>query len=644
MGETAYPDIASAPGPIDHAFIMVPADAVAAAIDDCCGAGVPVATIYSDGFAETGADGLRRQQALVEAARKGGIRLIGPNSMGVIDVHAGSPLTVNAVLEIPHIKAGPLGVISQSGTMIGAMISRGQERGVGFSKLVSIGNEADLTVGEIGDMLVDDPETGAILMFLETIRDPAALAIMARRAFDAGKPVIVYKLGRSQAGRDLAVSHSGAIAGDDAACDAYFRHHGIIRVDMLETLLESPPLIMGRRPAPGRRVAVLTTTGGGAATVVDRLGAFGMDLMPATAGLKERLAPLGITLGDGPIIDLTMAGTRGTVYQTALEGLLAESDCDAVVAVVGSSAQFHPQLAVNPLIAAAKTSNKPLAAFLVPQAGESLSLLAEAGIAGFRTPEACADAVRAYLDWFGPRPHPPAKPGRSLDDALAILSQATGNILDELAARNMFGALGIPQAPAQILDEAAPQPDLAYPVAAKVISRDIAHKTEAGGVVLGIADPDALVQAAAVIRSRVSEKRPDAAIAGILVQPMETGLAEVLIGYRHTPEVGPIVTLAVGGTLAEIYGDATTRLAPTDLETALEMIAEVRGLAPIRGFRGHAKGDCQALAAAIVALSNLARIEPGQAFVQEAEINPLIVKAEGVIAVDGLIVLRSGPK
>jgi acyl-CoA synthetase (NDP forming) len=644
LGETAYPDIASAPGPVDHAFIMVPADAVPAVIDDCCRAGVRVATVYSDGFAETGADGLRRQRALVEAAHKGGVRLIGPNSMGVIDVHAGSPLTVNAVLEIPRIKPGPLGVISQSGTMIGAMISRGQERGMGFSKLVSIGNEADLTVGEIGDMLVDDPETSAILMFLESIRDPEALAIMARRAFAAEKPVIVYKLGRSQAGRALAISHSGAIAGDDAACDAYFRHHGIIRIEMLETLLEIPPLIMGRRPAPGRRVAVLTTTGGGAATVVDRLGASGMELIPATAGLKERLAPLGIAIGDGPIIDLTMAGTRSTVYQTALEGLLAESDCDAVVAVVGSSAQFHPQLAVEPIITAAKASKTPLAAFLVPQAGESLSLLADAGIAGFRTPEACADAVRAYLGWFGPRPHAPANPGRSLDDAMAILSQAQGNVLDELAARQMFDALGIPQAPAQMLDEAAPQSDIKYPVAAKMISPDIAHKTEAGGVVLGIADSDALMEAATEIRRRVADRRPDAAITGIVVQPMQTGLAEVMIGYRHTAEVGPIVTLAVGGTLAEIYGDASIRLAPTDLETALEMIAEVRGLAPIRGFRGHAKGDCQALAAAIVAISNLARIEPSQQRVQEAEINPLIVKADCVIAVDGLIVLHAGDR
>jgi acyl-CoA synthetase (NDP forming) len=642
LGERAYPDLLSAPGPIDHAFIMAPAAAVPEVIEECCRAGIPVASIYSDGFAESGAEGIERQRALLDLARAGGVRLIGPNSMGVINVHAGCPITVNAVLETPRIKPGPLSVISQSGTMLGAMISRGENHGLGFAKLVSVGNEADLTVGEIGDMMVDDPETGAILLFLESIRDPNSLGAMARRAHDVGKPVLVYKLGRSQAGRELAISHSGAIAGDDAACAALFHHHGILRVDLLETLIEMPPLVMGRDPAPGLRVAVLTTTGGGAATVVDRLGAFDMELVPPSADLRERLAPLGITLGTGPIIDLTMAGTRREVYETSLKTLLASPECDAVVAVVGSSAQFHPQLAVEPIVTASKGSPKPLAVFLVPQAAESLSLLADAGIAGFRTPESCADAVRGYLTWRGPSAQSPDTSGGSLADAVAVLADAEGCILDEMAARQVFGSLGIPQAPAVVLDEEVPQSSIEYPVAAKVLSPDIPHKTEAGGVVLGVADSGALKEAAAAIRRRVAKTNPHATISGILVQSLETGLAEVLIGYRHSPETGPIVSLAVGGTLAEIYADVSVRLAPTDHATAMEMIEEVKGLAPIRGFRGHREGDLQALAAAIVAFSNLARLDPDKACILEAEINPLMVRENGVIAVDGLIVLGDG--
>ena len=645
LGARAWPDLVSAPGPIDHAFIMVPAAAVPAVIDDCVAAGVTVATIFSDGFAEAGAEGVRRQSEILATARKGGLRLVGPNSMGVIDVHGSAPITVNAVLEMPQIVPGPLGVISHSGTIVGTLISRGQARGMGFSKLVAIGNEADLSVGEIGEMMVDDAATGAILLFLETIRDPAGLAAMARRAFDAGKPVIAYKLGRSDAGRRLVVSHSGAIAGDDQAAAAFFRHHGIIRVDMMETILEIPALVTGRRPKPGRRVAVLTTTGGGAAMVVDRLGALDIDLITPPDGLRELLEPAGVRLGGGPVIDVTMAGTRREVYQPALEALMAAPECDAVVAVVGSSAQFHPGMAVEPIVAAAASGDKPVAVFLVPEATESLALLAEAGIAAFRTPEACADGIRACLGWSPPAPPAPAPQGDGLGLAAAALSAAQGPVLDELAARAVFEALGIDQAPAHVLGDGGPGSRVGYPVAAKVLSPAIAHKTEAGGVVLGIADDGALAAAAEDIRARVAKAYPDAGDAAILVQRMEHGLAEVLIGYRHTAEAGPVVMVAPGGTLAEIYRDAALRIAPVDAATALEMIEEVKGLAPLRGYRGLAKGDLAALAAAIAALSDLARLAAGAARVIEAEINPLIVRAEGagVVAVDGLVVLDGAP-
>lgn len=646
FGIPAFPSLEAAPGPIDHAFIMVPAPSVPAVIESCCRTGVRVASIFSDGFAEAGAEGRERQQRIVATARETGLRLLGPNSMGVVDAHAHAPITVNAVLEMPAIRTGPIGVISQSGTILGTLLSRGQARGLGFSRLVSIGNEADLSVGEVGDMLVDDAATRAILLFLETIREPDALADMARRAFAAGKPVIAYKLGRSQAGRQLALSHSGAIAGDDAAAAAFLRHHGIIRVDMLETLLEIAPLLTGRRPQPQgrRRVAVLTTTGGGAAMVVDRLGAAGAELVPPPEAVRAVAAAKGLRLGDGPLTDVTMAGTRREVYQPVLEALLASDNCDAVVAVVGSSAQFHPEAAVEPIVAAATAQRKPVAAFLVPQADESLALLAKAGIAAFRTPEACADAMRAALDWQAPVVTPPMERA-GLERVAAMIAAAHGPVLDEMAARALFDALGIPQAPAHLLDEAAPASRVGWPVAAKVVSPDIAHKTEAGGVVLRLTDTATLDQAAKRIRARVAGSHPQARIAGILVQRMERGLAEALIGYRDTAEAGPVVLVGVGGTLAELWRDAAVRLAPVDLATAEAMIDEVRGLAPLRGYRGGTCGDRAALAAAIVALAGLAQLRGGARRVREAEVNPLVVKreGEGVVAVDGLVVLHDDP-
>ncbi len=637
LGEQSYPDIASAPGPVDHALIMVPGAAVPEVIDDCRRAGVKIATIYSDGFAETGEDGARRQTEIVALARDAGLRLIGPNSMGVIDTHNGSAITVNAALEAPGLISGNISVASHSGTILGTLISRGAARGIGFSKMISLGNECDLGVGEITDLLVDDPNTETILLFLETIRDPDALARAARRAYEAGKPVIAYKLGRSDAGRRLAVSHSGAIAGSDAAADAFFRHHGIVRVNMLETLFEIPPLLAGAKVSAGKRVAVLTTTGGGAATVVDRLGALGVETVSAPQSLVDSLAAKGIDVGASPVIDLTMAGARGEIYGPALSELLNSPDCDAVVAVVGSSAQFHAEVAVEPILVAGKHAQKPLAVFLVPQADESLSLLQQAGISAFRTPEACADGLRACLGRRAPTPKNKIALAGGVE---AAITDASAPILNAVETETLFDVLDIPRSPSQLIKGPGEASKIGYPVAAKIVSGDIAHKTEAGGIVLNIADNAALDDASARILASARESFPDAEISGILLQPMESGLAEALVGYRDNPETGPIVMVGVGGVLAEIYADVAIRLAPVDKAAAREMIDEVKGMAPIRGYRGLPEGDCAALADAIVRLSTLALV-PGEP-VMEAEINPVIVRraGEGVVAVDGLVALK----
>ncbi|MGH6662645.1 MAG: acetate--CoA ligase family protein, partial [Rhodospirillales bacterium] len=631
LGEPAWPDLraaaeaaADAGGAIDHAYIMVPADAVPAVIADCARAHVPLVTIYSDGFAEVGDEGFQFQEEMVETARAGGIRIVGPNSMGVVNVRAGLAMTTNAALEAPKLIPGPLAVVSQSGTALGALLSRGQARGFGFSKLVSIGNEADLSVGEIIDMLIDDADTGAILLFLETIRHRDAFAAAARRAFQAGKPVIAYKLGRSDAGRQMAVSHSGALAGRARAADAFFRAHGIIRVDILEALLEIPFLVKGRKPATGRRVSVVTTTGGGAAMVVDRLGLAGVDFAPPPPPpVINRMITLDLRIGEGPVIDLTMAGARPDVYGPVLKDLIASDGCDVVVPVVGSSAQFRPEVAVSPIIAEAKAGAKPVAVFCVPEATESLKALADAGIAGFRTPESCADAVRAYLDWRAPaaQPSPRVATKAAVETVARLLDKAPARSLDVMASLAAFLALGIASVPTRVVREGGAMTGVEFPAAAKVLSADVPHKTEAGGVVLGIQDSAALRRAIAQIRERVRAAQPKAKIAGVLVQKMEKGVAEALVGYCVDPEAGPLVILGAGGTLTELYDDAAVRPAPVDRDTALAMIGEVKGLAPVLGYRNLPKGDAAALAAAVEAMASLAYIKG----VAEAEINPLIV-------------------
>ncbi len=634
FGERAYPDLRSVPGPVDHAFIMVPSESVAAAIEQCCEKKVAVATIFSDGYAETGAEGRRRQDELLALARAGGVRLIGPNCIGLLDIHSHFVLSVNAVLEQAEITPGPVAIVSQSGSMMGGLMSRGLGRGLGFSKLVSVGNESDVSVGEVTDIIVDDSDTRAILLFMETIRDAERLSRAARRAYDAGKPIVVYKLGRSDVGVELASSHTGAMTGSDDTAGAFFRAHGMLRVDLLETLFELPALVLGQRPAARHRVAAMTTTGGGAATVVDRLGTLGVEIVPPTDRIIANLARKKVRIGKARLTDLTLAGAKKEIYSAVLNELLASDHCDLVLTVAGSSAQFQPQIAVEPIIAA-QPKTKPLAVFLAPHADASLALLRDAGIAGFRTPEACADAIRAWRDWNAPLAAPVPDAGR-IAQAQRLLGHSRR--LNEIEACKIFAALGVPAAPAEIIKAPGQKTGLDFPVVAKILSPDIAHKTDAGGVAVNIANADELKRAAAGILERVRAKHPQAKLDGILVQRMEQGLAELILGYKHDPQVGPVVVLGIGGTLAEIYRDFALRLAPVTVEEAARMMDEVKGLAVIRGYRGQPKGDIEALARAVSAFSQLAALAPR---VKEAEVNPLIVKPEGqgVVAVDGLLVL-----
>ncbi|MES2561860.1 MAG: acetate--CoA ligase family protein [Pseudomonadota bacterium] len=632
FGERAYPDLTSVPEDIDHAFIMAPAKDVQASIEQCVAKGVPVATIYSDGFAETGPEGRRQQDAILAIARAGGVRVIGPNCIGLMNTEPGCAISVNAVLEMAEVKKGPLAIVSQSGSMLGGLLSRGLGRGVGFSKLVSVGNESDLSVGEFAELLVDDEHTQTLLLFMETLRDAEKLAHAARRAYAIGKHVIVYKLGRSEVGQDLAASHTGAMAGSDEMADAFFRAHSILRVDTLENLFELPALLAGQKPAQRHRVAVMTTTGGGAASVVDRLGTLGVEVVSPTEKLIADLAAQKVQISNARLIDLTLAGAKKEIYSAVLNTLLASDHCDLVLAVAGSSAQFQPEVAIEPLIEAER-NGKPLASFAAPHAETSLKLLADAGIAGFRTPESCADAIRAWRDWAPPIAQP-VRDDKRVAAASAVLASA-GEQLDEYRSAQVFAALGVPGAKSEVITTPTKQASVPFPVVAKILSPDILHKTDAGGVVLNIPDAHALEVAAVDILKRVGAKYPDARIEGILVQRMESGLAELILGYKRDPQVGPAVVLGVGGVLAEIYKDFAVRLAPVSVDEARKMIVEVKGLAVICGYRGMPMGDLDALAHAVSAFSQIANIDA----VAEAEINPLIVKrdGEGVVAVDGLI-------
>ena len=628
LGERAYPSLAALPEVPEHVYVVTPTEAAVAAVEECGALGVKVATVLADGFAEAGPAGEAREARLRAVIANTGLRLVGPSSLGVVNLRDGVMLTANAALDEPDLVAGRIFAASHSGTMIGALASRGKARHIGFAGLVSVGNEVDLSIGEICAATLDDPDIDGYLLFLETLRKAETLRAFALAAAARGKPVLAYKLGRSAAARELAISHTGALAGEDDVADAFLADCGIARVETFEALIEGLPLLarVPARPANARppAVAVVTTTAGGATTVVDPLGVRGITIAQPSPDTFARLAAAGIKAAQARIVDLTIAGAHYEAVKGALDILLAASEFDLALAVIGSSARSQPEKSVKPIIDSAGAA-RPLAAFLVPDAPAALAQLAAAGVPAFRTPEACADAIAAALRRRLPR----------AADRHRVMQTGAGRLLDEAEAYALLDRIGIPRAPSVALDAAVgapPELPFPYPVAVKALG-DIAHKSDIGGVALGVADGAALLAAVAAIRASLATH--GRRLERVLVQPMITGIGEVLVGYRVDRDIGPLVMVAAGGLFTEIYRDRSLRLAPVDLDTAHEMIAELRTARVLAGMRGRPPGDLKALAGAIVALSRLASDER----VLEAEINPLIVRrdGEGVVAIDALV-------
>jgi acyl-CoA synthetase (NDP forming) len=635
-GSSAVGSLFDLPQTPDHVFVMTPTASVLETVEQCARLGVPVATILSGGFAEDGRAGVERQRQVVEAARRGGVRLLGPNSLGLVNLHNGLRLTGNAVFADRALPVGGTFVASQSGSLIGALASRGAARGAGFAALVSVGSEADLSIGEICSLTLDDEEVTGYALFLETIRHSADLASFAHAAAARGKPVVAYKLGASEVGGRLALSHTGALAGEDDVADAFLRAYGIARVHTLDGLLEADVLTRACR-APttspwSPRVAVVTTTGGGAAMLVDQLSLRGVEVVEPSGTTYDRLAERGVDVARSAIVDLTLAGTRYDTMKAALEVLLAAPELDLVLAVVGSSARTRPDLAVAPIVDSAR-AGIPLAAFLVPDAPEAADLLRAAGVPVFTSPETCADVVAATLDRRGPRP-----PRDGTRSGMRTEHAATQR-LDEAASYARLRDVGISCAPHVVRAAGTPPTGdldlvgLDFPVAVKLLSADVAHKSELGGVVLDVPDPEDV--------SRVAHEMQEClAVQGVqvdrvLVQQMVPAIAELLVGYRDDPQVGPMVLLAAGGVNAELYRDRSVRLAPVDAATAAEMVDDLVCARLLDGWRGGVAGDRVAVEAAVVAMSQLAHHED----VVEAEVNPLLVHeaGRGATAVDAVV-------
>lgn len=641
----AYPGVAAIEGPVDHAYILVDADPAVAALEDCAAKGVPVVSILADGFAEAGPEGLHRQERVARIAEEAGILLVGPNSTGVVSTASGFACTTNAAFATDSLIPGDVAVLSQSGSIIGTILSRGQERGHGFSTLVSVGNEARCGVGEIGRVLLDDPDTRAFQLFLETIRDPAALEAFARGAAERGKPVVAYMIGQSEEGRALAVSHTGALTGGREAVSAFLREIGLHQVTQFDTLIDAPRALSRVRLPEGRprTATVISTTGGGGAMVVDQLSARGVEISGIGDAPRAYLSGKGIPLGHGKLVDVTLAGAHYEAMRAVIDTLIRDPQTGLLLVAVGSSAQFNPEIAVAPLVDAvadAPADGAPVMVFPLPYAPESLALLERAGIPNFRNLETCAEVAALLLR----PPAAPRAPVARLSTALnARLAALPDGVQAEVISGEVFSLLGIARPETRLFARPEDLPadlGLRYPLVAKLVSPDLPHKSEAGAVRVNLGSRAELGDAVAAMCRSAEGYCPGYRLDGVLVQEMRSGLGEAIVGLTRDPLVGPVVTVGLGGILTEIYRDTAVRRAPVDPAEARRMIAEVRGFAALDGYRGKPRGDLEALAECVSALSRLAL----SARVDEAEINPVAVlpEGEGVLMLDALIRLRPG--
>lgn len=640
-GHRCYADIVALPQPPDVAIVLLGASKVAEAVRQLAAIGTGAAIVLASGFAETGPEGQRRQDELKRAA--GAMRLLGPNAIGLVNVSDRIVLSASNALVTEDIVPGTVALVSQSGGILGSLLSRAQALGIGFSKLIATGNECDLEVSDFIDHLVDDPATSVIALYLEGLRKPKAFQAAVLRARAAGKPVVAFKVGRSESGARSAVSHTGALAGSDAAYDALFRQFGVIRAERYSDLLDIPLALAHGRALKGNRVAIVTSTGGAASLLADAVGGAAFETPPpddATAARLKSLAIEGATLDRNPI-DVTLAGVNSGVFRTILNELIASPAYDAVAVVLGSSALREPETVGGPLRECAAESEKPIVGFVSPDAPQLVRQLNLAGVPTFAAPESCATALAAMRRAAQAKYVEPAgEAATAVDDDLRRL--LTPGPLNEAESKRLFARFGIPATreivaatPEQAAEAAR---TLGGDVVLKVLSRHALHKSDAGGVAVGVRSEDVVATCAQIAQRfvKATQREPE----GFLVQEFVTDGIELILGFHRDAQLGPTILLGMGGVTAELYRDTSLRLVPVSRRDAAEMIDELKSAPLLRGYRGRPPADVAALIDAVVAFSAMIVAIGGE--LQEAEINPLFVlpQGRGVVAADGVAIVN----
>jgi acetyltransferase len=654
LGLPCFPDLASTPEPPEAVVVAIPAEHVPALLADAVERGVRAAVVLSSGFGEAGPAGQARQAALERLATERGLLVCGPNCYGVFNVRLGA---ASFSADVAEMRPGRVAIVSQSGGFSHALAEYlVRQRAVGLSYIVSCGNQAGLGVEDYVDYLVEDADTAVIGVFVEGFKRPGRLREVAARARARRKPVVVLKVGRSENARQAMLAHTGSLAGAPAVVDAVLRQGGMVQVAGLNEMLDTLTLLAAagepaRAPA---RVVVLTGLGGECGHLSDVAERVGVDLPPLAAATAERLrgfmpdfaTPRNPLDGTGAMYD------DPTLFPRVLDVLLHDESVDVVAFNTRATVPAAGQAAfartyARALADAVRRGTDRLVLCFSSFAGGDLDQevvrpLAEAGVPfleGSETALLALRHLRAYRAFLDRPPvaadAPPARP------RLAI--PAAGGPLPAAEAARVLGEFGIPLAATLRAKDAeqavAAAERLGYPVALKVDSPDVAHKTDVGGVRLGCADAAAVRAGVGAMLDEVRRRAPAARLDGVLVQRMIAGGTEMIVGATRDPHVGPAIVCGLGGILVELLGDAVVRVPPLDHAEALAMLADLRAAPHLRGARGRPPADLHALADAIVRVARLAdALGPS---LRALDLNPLVVLEEGhgVVAVDWLIEL-----
>jgi acyl-CoA synthetase (NDP forming) len=649
-GLACHPSISAIGKPIDLAIVIIPARMVFAALQECAAVGVKNAVIISSGFAEEGGDSIVLQDAIAALAKRTGMRISGPNAEGFFNepMHVAATFspTVDVRPEQPRLVATTrrIGIVAQSGGIGFAIYNRAKALGIALSYVISTGNESDLGAGEFLDYMVQDASTDVILLFIEGIRDTDKFLAAAGRAAAAGKPVIVTKVGRSHAGERAAASHTASMAGWSAAYDAVFAKYGFIVSNDLDEAVTIAAVLTTSPLPKGERVAVITVSGGAGIWAADAVSAQGLQVPELSDGVQATIRSMIPSYGSprNPI-DITAQAVHSGGLQKTIELLDRSDEVDAILVVISMSSETRMPFRRPELQPVIDAQRKPIVfwSYTLPSIF-ARTAMAESGVVVLSGLTHVAVALRQLLQRARFQLAPSAPIASAGPDLSAYLAAAT---LSEHDSKMLLRAAGV-ALPAEILvaDGAALDDAVAatgLPLVLKIQSRDIPHKSEVGGVRVGIATlPEARVAYEHLLTS-VRRHRPQAAIQGVLVSPMARRGVEIIVGTMTDPTFGPMVMVGLGGITAELFRDVVYRPAPVSAAEATAMLSELKAAPLLSGFRGAAPADVPALSELIAQVSRLASGTAAQ--IAGIELNPVLVHpmGEGVTIVDALVV-RSG--